>query len=98
MTSRRRLPGGAGTIHSRRAIRRTSSAPCVGPPFGITVMDLPLRVPLPAKISIQVLEPIDLRSELGASPDLGEGYELITSTMQRTLTDLSEERTLPVIG
>jgi 1-acyl-sn-glycerol-3-phosphate acyltransferase len=70
----------------------------IGPPFGLTVMDLPMRVPIPAKISIQVLEPIDLRSELGTRPDVDEGYVLVTSTMQRTLTELADQRTLPVIG
>jgi hypothetical protein len=61
-------------------------------------MDLPIRFPLPAKISIEVLEPIDLREELGSSPDLDDGYELVTTTMQDTLTKLSEDRTLPVLG
>jgi 1-acyl-sn-glycerol-3-phosphate acyltransferase len=69
-----------------------------GPPFGFTLMDLPLRLPLPAKISIQVLEPIDLRQELGEDPDIDEGYDLVTSRMQSTLTDLGEDRDLPIIG
>src|SRR5947209_3069524 len=33
----------------------------IGPPVGMTILDLPLRFPLPAKISIRVLKPIDLR-------------------------------------
>ncbi|HEY2006020.1 MAG TPA: lysophospholipid acyltransferase family protein [Solirubrobacteraceae bacterium] len=70
----------------------------VGPPFGVTVLDLPLRLPLPAKISIKVLEPIDLRQELGEDPDIDEGYDLVTSRMQRTLSGLDEERDLPIIG
>ncbi len=70
----------------------------LGPPFGFTVLDLPVRVPLPAKISIEVLEPIDLGDELGAGGEPGDGYELVTSTMQETLTRLSEARTLPVVG
>ena len=70
----------------------------IGPPFGLTVLDLPGRIPLPAKISVRVLKPIDLRDRLGSRPDPGEGYKLVTSTMQRTLTRLSNERTLPVVG
>jgi 1-acyl-sn-glycerol-3-phosphate acyltransferase len=70
----------------------------IGPPFGLTVLDLPARIPLPAKISIRVLKPIDLRERLGSSPDPEEGYKLVTSTMQRTLTRLSNERSLPVVG
>jgi 1-acyl-sn-glycerol-3-phosphate acyltransferase len=70
----------------------------IGPPFGFTVLDLPGRLPLPAKISIRVLKPIDLRDRLGSRPDPDDGYRLVTSTMQRTLTRLSNERTLPVVG
>jgi 1-acyl-sn-glycerol-3-phosphate acyltransferase len=70
----------------------------IGPPFGLTVLDLPGRIPLPAKISIRVLKPIDLRERLGARPDAQDGYDLVTSTMQRALTRLSNARTLPVVG
>jgi 1-acyl-sn-glycerol-3-phosphate acyltransferase len=70
----------------------------VGPPFGLSVLDMPARVPLPAKISIRVLKPIDLRARLGADADVAEGYRLVTATMQRMLTRLSNERNLPVIG
>src|SRR3954469_23250622 len=37
----------------------------VGPPFGINLLDLPGRLPLPAKITIQVMEPVDLRERFG---------------------------------
>jgi 1-acyl-sn-glycerol-3-phosphate acyltransferase len=81
-----------------RTLRLKVLPTALGPPFGVTVLDLPPRVPLPAKISIRVLEPIDLSAELGSRADLGDGYELVTSTMQDTLTELSDERTLPVLG
>ncbi|MFZ0040184.1 MAG: lysophospholipid acyltransferase family protein [Solirubrobacteraceae bacterium] len=70
----------------------------IGPPFGATVLDFPFRVPLPAKISIRVLKPIHLRQRLGSNPTPEEGYRLVTSTMQRTLTRLSNERDLPIVG
>jgi 1-acyl-sn-glycerol-3-phosphate acyltransferase len=70
----------------------------LGPPFGLTVLDLPLRVPLPAKITVRVLPAIDLRERLGPEPDLDEAYELVTATMQKALHELADERTLPVIG
>jgi hypothetical protein len=70
----------------------------LGPPVGATILDLPIRFPLPAKISIRVLKPIDLRQRLGRSPGLEDGYRVVTSAMQRTLTRLSNERTLPVVG
>src|SRR3954469_3480481 len=70
----------------------------IGPPFGINLLDLPGRVPLPAKITIEVLPPIDLRERFGSKPDLDEVYEGVTGEMQDALCDLSEERALPVVG
>jgi 1-acyl-sn-glycerol-3-phosphate acyltransferase len=70
----------------------------IAPPFGLTMMDLPGRVPLPAKITVKALPPIDLKKQLGDKPDPEEAYELVTSTMQRALTGLSRERNLPVVG
>jgi 1-acyl-sn-glycerol-3-phosphate acyltransferase len=81
-----------------RTLRLKVLPPVLGPPAGLTILDLPIRFPLPAKISIEVLEPIDLRARLGSSPDIGEGYRLVTRVMQETLTRLGDERTLPVIG
>ncbi|HET7310972.1 MAG TPA: lysophospholipid acyltransferase family protein [Mycobacteriales bacterium] len=70
----------------------------IGPPFGINVLDLPGRFPLPAKITIAVLPPIDLRERFGPDPDPDVVYEHVTSVMQDALDRLSEERTLPVVG
>ncbi|HWD74534.1 MAG TPA: 1-acyl-sn-glycerol-3-phosphate acyltransferase [Solirubrobacteraceae bacterium] len=81
-----------------RTLRLNVLPPALGPPAGLTILDLPIRFPLPAKISIEVLEPIDLRARLGSSPDIGEGYRLVTSVMQETLPRLGDERTLPVLG
>ncbi len=69
-----------------------------GPPFGITVLDLPARIPLPAKITIEVLPPIDIAARFGSSPDRERVYEEITREMQANLSELQSERTLPVIG
>jgi 1-acyl-sn-glycerol-3-phosphate acyltransferase len=72
--------------------------PVLGPPFGVTILDFPMRLPLPAKIRVRVMPPIDLRDELGREPDIEEGYELVTSRMQRTLTRLTNQRPVPVVG
>ena len=45
-----------------------------------------------------MLDPIDLREEFGANPDLDEVYDEILGRMQATLTALADERRLPVIG
>ena len=67
-------------------------------PWGLNLGDLAGHLPLPAKITIQVLEPIDLRAEFGEDPDLDEIYDAIVGRMQATLDDLAAERRLPVIG
>jgi 1-acyl-sn-glycerol-3-phosphate acyltransferase len=85
-------------LQLHRLMRLNVLPPVLGPPFGISILDLPPRLPLPAKISIRVLKPIDLRERLGRQPDVADGYRLVTSTMQRTLTRLSNERNLPVLG
>jgi 1-acyl-sn-glycerol-3-phosphate acyltransferase len=62
-------------------------------PWGLNVGDMLGHIPLPAKITIQVLEPIDV-----SGMDVDEAYELVTGQMQTTLTALAEERALPVLG
>jgi 1-acyl-sn-glycerol-3-phosphate acyltransferase len=91
----RRLARGLGLD---RLLRLKVLPPVLGPPFGVTILDLPLRFPLPSKISIRVLKPIDLRKRLGKQPKVDDGYRLVTSTMQRTLTRLGNERNVPVLG
>jgi hypothetical protein len=44
------------------------------------------------------MPPIDLGDELGRNPDVEEGYELVTTRMQRMLTRLANERSVPVVG
>jgi 1-acyl-sn-glycerol-3-phosphate acyltransferase len=72
--------------------------PVLGPPIGTTILDLPIRFPLPAKVTISVGQPIDLREKLGHDADAENAYDLVTTNMQRTLTRLGHERTLPVVG
>jgi 1-acyl-sn-glycerol-3-phosphate acyltransferase len=67
-------------------------------PWILNVGDMLGHFPLPAKITIQVLDPIDIREEFGSNPDLDEVYDAILGRMQSTLTALAEERRLPVIG
>ena len=59
----------------------------------INVGDMFGHIPLPAKITVQVLPAIDV-SEM----DVDEAYELIIERMQRTLTALQADRRLPVLG
>ena len=62
-------------------------------PWGLNVGDMLGHIPLPAKITMQVLEPIDV-----SSMDVDEAYELVIGQMQTALTGLDEERRLPLLG
>ena len=88
----------ASTLQLNRLLRLKVLPVVIGPPFGVTVLDLPGRIPLPSKITIRALPALDLRERLGANPDLEEGCRLVTDTMQRTLTRLAKKRRFPVIG
>ncbi|HEX2015424.1 MAG TPA: lysophospholipid acyltransferase family protein, partial [Solirubrobacteraceae bacterium] len=67
-------------------------------PWGLNVGDMLGHIPLPAKITVEVLPPIHLREEFGPNPDLDEVYDHVMRTMQETLDALASERHLPVIG
>jgi 1-acyl-sn-glycerol-3-phosphate acyltransferase len=70
----------------------------LAPPFGVSLLDLPTRIPLPAKITVEVLPPIDLAERFGPSPQHSEIYDEITGEMQAALSELQDERTLPLVG
>jgi 1-acyl-sn-glycerol-3-phosphate acyltransferase len=67
-------------------------------PWGVNVGDFLGHIPLPAKITIKVLEPIDLRREFGTDPDVDAAYDGIVARMQAALDELAAERRLPVAG
>jgi len=70
----------------------------LAPPFGVSFLDLPTRLPLPAKITVEVLPPIDLGERFGPDPDHEEVYEEVTGEMQEALSGLQDQRTVPVVG
>jgi 1-acyl-sn-glycerol-3-phosphate acyltransferase len=67
-------------------------------PWGLNVGDMLGHIPLPAKITVEALPPIQLRDEFGPEPDVDEVYEHIVRLMQETLEALAAERRFPVIG
>ena len=70
----------------------------IAPPWGLNVGDFLGHVPLPAKITVEVLEPIDVREQFGDEPDLNEVYQYVTRVMQESLDTLAAERRFPVVG
>ena len=68
-----------------------------GFPFGLSVV-IPPNLPLPAKIVMQVLPPIDIVAEFGEDPDIDEVDAHVRHVMQRALGELATQRRLPVLG
>jgi 1-acyl-sn-glycerol-3-phosphate acyltransferase len=62
-------------------------------PWVLNVGDMFGHIPLPAKITIEVLAPIDV-----TNMDVDEAYELVLERMQRSLTSMQAQRRLPVLG
>jgi 1-acyl-sn-glycerol-3-phosphate acyltransferase len=67
-------------------------------PWGLNVGDMLGHWPLPAKITIEAMEPIDLRERFGRNPDVDEVYDEVTGVIQIKLDELAAERRLPLIG
>jgi 1-acyl-sn-glycerol-3-phosphate acyltransferase len=88
----------ARLLHLHELLRIDVAPVQVGPPVGLTVLDLPLRVPLPSKITIEVLPAIHLREDLGPDADAERAYELVTGRMQQALDRLAAARRFPLIG
>jgi 1-acyl-sn-glycerol-3-phosphate acyltransferase len=88
----------ARLLHLHRLLRLDVAPVQIAPPWGVTVLDFPGRVPLPAKITVEVLPAIDLAAELGPGADADAGYDLVTGRMQLALDDLAAARSFPLIG
>ena len=70
----------------------------IAAPWGLNVGDFLGHIPLPAKITTEVLPPIDIREQFGDDPDPDQVYDQVTRMMQETLDSLAAERRLPVVG
>ena len=68
-----------------------------GLPFGLSAV-LPFNVPLPSKIVMQVLPPIDIEAEFGDDPDIDAVDARVRAVMQEALDELADERRFPVVG
>ena len=67
-------------------------------PWGINVGDMLGHLPLPAKITTEVLPAIDMEEQFGPDPDPDEVYDHLVRIMQETLDALAAERRFPIIG
>lgn len=80
-----------------RAARAKVVPLSVGLPFGLSAV-LPFNLPLPSKIVMQVLPPIDIHAEFGEEPDIDAVDARVRKVMQDALDELAEERRFPVLG
>lgn len=69
----------------------------VGFPFGLSV-GFPPNLPLPTKITTEVLDPIYIEDEFGPDPDVATVDAAIRARMQEALDGLARKRRLPVLG
>jgi len=95
------LSRGAGlarTLRLDRMLRLKVLPVSIALPWGLNVGDFAGHIPLPSKITIEVLPAIDLEREFGPDPDPDEVYEQVTAQMQEALDGLAAERRFPVIG
>ena len=74
----------------------------LGPPFGIVPGGIP-TFPLPAKVTVELLDPIDWSEHYG--PEAAEDSEIVqacydelTQAMQAGMDILAAERKYPIIG
>jgi 1-acyl-sn-glycerol-3-phosphate acyltransferase len=87
----------AKTLRLDKLLRAKILPISFGFPFGLSAV-LPVNVPLPSKIVIRVLPPIDIVAEFGEDPDIDEVDAHVRHVMQRALDELATERSLPVLG
>ena len=88
----------AKLLGADRAMRLQTLPIVAGLPFGLSIGGFPPLLPLPAKVTIELLEPIDLRERYGEDADVDEVYDDLIALMQDTLSELQAERRLPVLG
>jgi 1-acyl-sn-glycerol-3-phosphate acyltransferase len=100
------IPGDGRTLARRLGLDRfrIKSLPVVlAPPWGISPGDFLLHLPLPAKITVEVGEPIDFAARFGdldpRDPEvIWACYDYVERRMQSILDALAAERRLPVLG
>jgi 1-acyl-sn-glycerol-3-phosphate acyltransferase len=88
----------ARALRLDRTLRLKTLPISIAAPWGLNVGDFLGHIPLPAKITVQVLPAIDLSERFGPDPDVDEVYEQVVSLMQQSLDELADERRFPVLG
>lgn len=80
----------------KRRLRTDIFPIAFGFPFGL--LGAPLNLPLPSKVIIQMLEPIDIVARFGNDPDVAAVDAYVRSVMQTALDGLARQRRWPILG
>jgi len=70
----------------------------IAPPWGLNIGDFFGRLPLPAKLEVEVLEPIDVGRKFGSRPRADAVYDHVVELMQGKLDEMAGRRRLPLVG
>jgi 1-acyl-sn-glycerol-3-phosphate acyltransferase len=83
----------------RKLVRSADVLPLlVGLPWGLWLLPALPQIPLPAKITTEVLEPMTLAGDPNDEGAVKKGFETVLGKMQSALDGLYAERRYPVIG
>ncbi|MCC6526486.1 MAG: 1-acyl-sn-glycerol-3-phosphate acyltransferase [Polyangiaceae bacterium] len=83
----------------RKVVRSGDVLPiCLGLPWGIWALPVLPQLPLPSKITTEVLEPIELTGDPDDEVAVARGFELVLSRMKSALVRLYAERRYPILG
>ncbi len=98
----------ARKLRLNRLVRSADVFPIIlGLPWGIWMLPALPQLPLPAKITIEVLDPIWLPDALGRRLDMEDaldplviraGYRVVVDRMRAAINRLYDERRFPIIG
>ena len=79
----------ARALRLDKALRLKVLPISIAAPWGLNIGDFLGHLPLPAKIRIRVLEPLDTGTIFG--DDIDAAYRFITDLMQRTVDDMTNK-------
>lgn len=89
----------ADLVGLRRLVRSADSLPVMaGLPWGIWALPFLPQLPLPAKITSEVLEPMDLPGDPDDLAAVKQNFDDVLGTMQSALDRLYDERKWPILG
>ena len=91
----------AKRLHLKKWLRSEMSPIILGAPFGITIEAFPMHIPLPSKIRIELLDPIEVSKDTDKENDqvyVDQLYKKVERSIQAGVNRLAAKRKFPVFG